>query len=475
MNSYINKLAKYVKIALVELEKEIKSQNADEGLEKKDELDEQEIIDFLLSDNKISNLLDEMFEKYSEDNMIKADDYNLVLNAKCDDIVKSLISFYMETNSYTVFNEDEIENADVDPDIFDDDDSLDEYEDKYKNMNLSDEMFEELEEEDEKEETQNKNGSKVDYYDEEDISEEAALLDEEAMSKLADSYGLDDSVKLYFKDMGRVPLLTAEEEVEYGTIIQAGILPNNELTDEAKAAKNKLIEANLRLVVSIAKRYVGNGLLFLDLIQEGNLGLDKAAIKFDPKLGHKFSPYATWWIRQAITRAIADQSRTIRVPVHTTELIGKMKRLTRQFVQANDGIEPTVDELAEMLDLPTDKVLQLIKIEQAPASLSSPIGEDEDSMLGDFVEDENSVSPEDFSVNLTLREELEKVLSNLPEREERVLRLRFGIDDGKARTLEEVGHEFNVTRERIRQIEGKALRKIRTGAKSKTLKSYLDN
>ncbi|HEY8495948.1 MAG TPA: RNA polymerase sigma factor RpoD, partial [Limnochordales bacterium] len=275
--------------------------------------------------------------------------------------------------------------------------------------------------------------------------------------------GLDDPVRMYLKEIGRVPLLSAEEEVELAKRIEQG--------DEE--AKRRLAEANLRLVVSIAKRYVGRGMLFLDLIQEGNLGLLKAVEKFDYRKGFKFSTYATWWIRQAITRAIADQARTIRIPVHMVETINKLIRVSRQLLQEL-GREPTPAEIAERMGLPEDRVREILKIAQEPVSLETPIGEEEDSHLGDFIEDQEAPAPAEAASYLMLKEQLEDVLDTLTPREEKVLRLRFGLDDGRARTLEEVGQVFGVTRERIRQIEAKALRKLRHPSRSKKLKDFLE-
>jgi len=274
---------------------------------------------------------------------------------------------------------------------------------------------------------------------------------------------LDDPVRMYLKEIGRVPLLTAEEEVELAKRIEKG--------DEE--AKRRLAEANLRLVVSIAKRYVGRGMLFLDLIQEGNLGLIKAVEKFDYRKGYKFSTYATWWIRQAITRAIADQARTIRIPVHMVETINKLIRVSRQLLQEL-GREPTPEEIAHEMEIPVERVREIMKIAQEPVSLETPIGEEEDSHLGDFIEDEDSPAPAEGASFALLREQLEEVLDSLTPREEKVLRLRFGLDDGRSRTLEEVGQVFGVTRERIRQIEAKALRKLRHPSRSKKLKDFLE-
>lgn len=278
-----------------------------------------------------------------------------------------------------------------------------------------------------------------------------------------DGIAIDDPVKVYLKEIGRVPLLTPEEEVDLAIRISSG--------DEA--AKKRLSEANLRLVVSIAKRYLGRGMQFLDLIQEGNLGLIKAVEKFDYHKGFKFSTYATWWIRQAITRAIADQARTIRIPVHMVETINKLIRVSRQLLQEL-GREPTPEEIAEELDMPVERVREILKISQEPVSLETPIGEEEDSHLGDFIQDDNVPVPAEAAAQTLLKEQLDEVLDTLTEREQKVLRLRFGMNDGRARTLEEVGKEFDVTRERIRQIEAKALRKLRHPSRSRKLRDYLD-
>ena len=278
-----------------------------------------------------------------------------------------------------------------------------------------------------------------------------------------DGVSIEDPVRMYLKEIGKVPLLTAEEEKELAMQMEAG---------DAEA-KKRLAEANLRLVVSIAKRYVGRGMLFLDLIQEGNLGLIKAVEKFDYRKGYKFSTYATWWIRQAITRAIADQARTIRIPVHMVETINKLIRVQRQLLQEL-GREPTPEEIAEELDMPVDRVREILKISQEPVSLETPIGEEEDSHLGDFIQDDNVPVPSEAAAFTLLKEQLVEVLGTLTEREQKVLCLRFGLDDGRARTLEEVGKEFDVTRERIRQIEAKALRKLRHPSRSRKLKDYLD-
>ena len=278
-----------------------------------------------------------------------------------------------------------------------------------------------------------------------------------------DNVAIDDPVKVYLKEIGRVPLLTPEEEVELAIKIKQG----------DAAAKKRLSEANLRLVVSIAKRYLGRGMQFLDLIQEGNLGLIKAVEKFDYTKGFKFSTYATWWIRQAITRAIADQARTIRIPVHMVETINKVKKVSSQLLHTN-GHEPTADEIAEVLEMPVDKVREIMRVAQEPVSLETPIGEEEDSHLGDFIPDDEAPAPADAASHTLLKEQLDEVLDTLTPREEKVLRLRFGLEDGRSRTLEEVGAVFDVTRERIRQIEAKALRKLRHPSRSKKLKDFLD-
>ena len=292
--------------------------------------------------------------------------------------------------------------------------------------------------------------------------EEEVELDKIDLS-VPEGVSIEDPVRMYLKEIGKVSLLSADEEIELAKRMEKG--------DEA--AKKRLAEANLRLVVSIAKRYVGRGMLFLDLIQEGNLGLIKAVEKFDYRKGYKFSTYATWWIRQAITRAIADQARTIRIPVHMVETINKLIRVSRQLLQEL-GREPTPEEIAEEMDMPVDRIREILKISQEPVSLETPIGEEEDSHLGDFIQDDNVPVPADAAAFTLLKEQLVEVLSTLTDREQKVLRLRFGLDDGRARTLEEVGKEFNVTRERIRQIEAKALRKLRHPSRSRKLKDYLD-
>jgi RNA polymerase primary sigma factor len=296
-----------------------------------------------------------------------------------------------------------------------------------------------------------------------DTAVEEASADTDLDLSVPEGVSIDDPVRMYLKEIGKVPLLTAEEEIELAKRMEQG--------DEE--AKRKLAEANLRLVVSIAKRYVGRGMLFLDLIQEGNLGLIKAVEKFDYRKGYKFSTYATWWIRQAITRAIADQARTIRIPVHMVETINKLIRVSRQLLQEY-GREPQPEEIAKEMGISEEKVREIMKIAQEPISLETPIGEEEDSHLGDFIPDEDAPAPAEAAAFNLLKEQLMEVLDTLTPREEKVLRLRFGLDDGRARTLEEVGREFNVTRERIRQIEAKALRKLRHPSRSKKLKDFLD-
>lgn len=295
------------------------------------------------------------------------------------------------------------------------------------------------------------------------LSDEDEVDMEKIDLSVPDGISIEDPVRMYLKEIGKVPLLSAEEEIELA----------KRMADGDEEAKKRLAEANLRLVVSIAKRYVGRGMLFLDLIQEGNLGLIKAVEKFDYQKGFKFSTYATWWIRQAITRAIADQARTIRIPVHMVETINKLIRVSRQLLQEL-GREPSPEEIAEEMDIPVERVREILKISQEPVSLETPIGEEEDSHLGDFIQDENVPVPADAAAFTLLKEQLDEVLGTLTEREQKVLRLRFGLDDSRARTLEEVGKEFNVTRERIRQIEAKALRKLRHPSRSRKLKDYLD-
>lgn len=296
------------------------------------------------------------------------------------------------------------------------------------------------------------------------LSDEEDEVDMEKIDlSVPDGISIEDPVRMYLKEIGKVPLLSAEEEIDLAKRMAEG--------DES--AKKRLAEANLRLVVSIAKRYVGRGMLFLDLIQEGNLGLIKAVEKFDYQKGFKFSTYATWWIRQAITRAIADQARTIRIPVHMVETINKLIRVSRQLLQEL-GREPQPEEIAKELDMPVDRVREILKISQEPVSLETPIGEEEDSHLGDFIQDDNVPVPAEAAASTLLKEQLSEVLNTLTDREQKVLRLRFGMNDGRARTLEEVGKEFDVTRERIRQIEAKALRKLRHPSRSRKLRDYLD-
>ena len=344
--------------------------------------------------------------------------------------------------------------------------------------------------------------------DDDEVDEELLLNDDEEEIEVEnidlsvpDGVSIEDPVRMYLKEIGKVPLLSAEEEIDLAQKMEEGAVAKEkiailkkrkeeaaeeeqaELDEEIKAltktqdagdeAKKRLAEANLRLVVSIAKRYVGRGMLFLDLIQEGNLGLIKAVEKFDYRKGYKFSTYATWWIRQAITRAIADQARTIRIPVHMVETINKLIRVSRQLLQEL-GREPTPEEIAEEMNLPVERVREILKISQEPVSLETPIGEEEDSHLGDFIQDDNVPVPADAAAFTLLKEQLEEVLGTLTEREQKVLTLRFGLEDGRARTLEEVGKEFNVTRERIRQIEAKALRKLRHPSRSRKLKDYLE-
>ena len=334
--------------------------------------------------------------------------------------------------------------------------------DYFSDIDLTEEQIEQIYEAMEK--------AHVDLLKIEDIEVPEDFFEEEASEELAqidfsvpDGVNMEDPVRMYLKEIGKVPLLSSEEEMELAKRIEAG-------DDEAK---KRLSEANLRLVVSIAKRHVGRGMQLLDLIQEGNLGLIKAVEKFDYRKGYKFSTYATWWIRQAITRAIADQARTIRIPVHMVETINKLIRASRHLLQEL-GREPSVEEIAEEMNMPLDKVREIMKIAQEPVSLETPIGEEEDSHLGDFIPDNDAPAPSEAASFMLLKEQLVDVLNTLTSREEKVLRLRFGLDDGRARTLEEVGKEFNVTRERIRQIEAKALRKLRHPTRSKKLKDYLE-
>ena len=334
-----------------------------------------------------------------------------------------------------------------------------------------------------------------------DVDDEDEIEVEKIDLSVPDGVSIEDPVRMYLKEIGKVPLLSAEEEIELAKNMEAGAVAKEKIAilksreenateeelaeikeeiknlqkdlDAGDEAKKRLAEANLRLVVSIAKRYVGRGMLFLDLIQEGNLGLIKAVEKFDYRKGYKFSTYATWWIRQAITRAIADQARTIRIPVHMVETINKLIRVSRQLLQEL-GREPSPEEIAAEMNMPVERVREILKISQEPVSLETPIGEEEDSHLGDFIQDDNVPVPADAAAFTLLKEQLEEVLGALTEREQKVLTLRFGLEDGRARTLEEVGKEFNVTRERIRQIEAKALRKLRHPSRSRKLKDYLE-
>ena len=334
-----------------------------------------------------------------------------------------------------------------------------------------------------------------------DVDDEDEIEVEKIDLSVPDGVSIEDPVRMYLKEIGKVPLLSAEDEIELAKNMEAGAVAKEKIAilksreenateeelaeikeeiknlqkdlDAGDEAKKRLAEANLRLVVSIAKRYVGRGMLFLDLIQEGNLGLIKAVEKFDYRKGYKFSTYATWWIRQAITRAIADQARTIRIPVHMVETINKLIRVSRQLLQEL-GREPSPEEIAAEMNMPVERVREILKISQEPVSLETPIGEEEDSHLGDFIQDDNVPVPADAAAFTLLKEQLEEVLGTLTEREQKVLTLRFGLEDGRARTLEEVGKEFNVTRERIRQIEAKALRKLRHPSRSRKLKDYLE-
>ena len=337
--------------------------------------------------------------------------------------------------------------------------------DHFADMSLEEDQFEKI-----LEALEQNNVDILRITDDDDVEDEEIILTEEDEVdvenidlSVPDGISIEDPVRMYLKEIGKVPLLSADDEIELAKLMEDG----------CEEAKKRLAEANLRLVVSIAKRYVGRGMLFLDLIQEGNLGLIKAVEKFDYRKGYKFSTYATWWIRQAITRAIADQARTIRIPVHMVETINKLIRISRQLLQEL-GREPSPEEIAGHMSMPVERVRAILKISQEPVSLETPIGEEEDSHLGDFIQDENVPVPADAAAFILLKEQLVEVLSTLTDREQKVLRLRFGLDDGRARTLEEVGKEFNVTRERIRQIEAKALRKLRHPSRSRKLKDYLD-
>ena len=343
---------------------------------------------------------------------------------------------------------------------------IQEINDFFRDMDLSTEQMEKVFE---YLEANNIDVLRINSDDDDDVDLDAIMSDEEDVDvenidlSVPDGVSVEDPVRMYLKEIGKVPLLSAEREIELAQRMEEG--------DEE--AKKELAEANLRLVVSIAKRYVGRGMLFLDLIQEGNVGLIKAVEKFEYHKGYKFSTYATWWIRQAITRAIADQARTIRIPVHMVETINKLIRVSRQLLQEL-GREPTPEEIAKELDMPVDRVREILKISQEPVSLETPIGEEEDSHLGDFIQDDNVPVPAEAAAQTLLKEQLDEVLDTLTEREQKVLRLRFGMNDGRARTLEEVGKEFDVTRERIRQIEAKALRKLRHPSRSRKLRDYLD-
>ena len=353
---------------------------------------------------------------------------------------------------YSLNNNSVIKPSVVSDEMMNNDDDIDDFTDE----DIDDEVLEDVDESIDKSDTDDITTGGTDTA----ISE---VKQPEEVDLMPEGITIDDPVRMYLKEIGRVPLLTAQEEIELAKQMEHG--------DEE--AQRRLAEANLRLVVSIAKRYVGRGMLFLDLIQEGNLGLIKAVEKFDYNKGYKFSTYATWWIRQAITRAIADQARTIRIPVHMVETINKLIRVSRHLLQEL-GREPTADEIAEEMEISVDRVREIMKIAQEPVSLETPIGEEEDSHLGDFIEDHEAKAPADAAADQLLREQLQEVLSTLTVREKDVLKLRFGLDDGRARTLEEVGKSFNVTRERIRQIEAKALRKLRHPSRSKRLKDFLD-
>ena len=361
-----------------------------------------------------------------------------------DEIIKDIIAKYEKKGAIT-FKEmvDTLEKLNLEPE------EIEKIYEALENANID--IIEEIDDE----------NIEPDIEELEEIEEEIKI-DEVTNLDVPDTVNIDDPVRLYLKEIGKIPLLTAEEEIECA----------KKMMDGDEKAKKKLSEANLRLVVSIAKKYVGRGMLFLDLIQEGNLGLIKAVEKFDYRKGYKFSTYATWWIRQAITRAIADQARTIRIPVHMVETINKLIRTSRHLLQQL-GREPTIEEIAAEMEMPVERVKEIKKVAQEPVSLETPIGEEEDSHLGDFIPDDDAPSPSELAAYTLLREQLEEIIQTLTPREAKVLKLRFGLEDGKARTLEEVGREFQVTRERIRQIEAKALRKLRHPSRSKKLKDYM--
>ncbi|HEY6485466.1 MAG TPA: RNA polymerase sigma factor RpoD [Candidatus Cybelea sp.] len=351
----------------------------------------------------------------------------------------------------------------------------------YEEINSTFEVLEEITPEQLDEFFEEITGAGIELVDEQKDEKPESERGEEAEATVPDGLSLDDPVRMYLKEIGRVPLLSMEQEKSLAMRIEAGELEgsrngqaDSQVIDSGEEAKRQLTEANLRLVVSIAKKYVGRGMLFLDLIQEGNLGLIRAVEKFDYRKGYKFSTYATWWIRQAITRALADQARTIRIPVHMVETINRLIKVSRQLLQEL-GREPSVEEIAESMALTPEKVREVMKISQEPISLETPIGEEEDSHLGDFIEDQEAVAPAEAASVMLLKEKMQDVLQNLTERERKVLVLRFGLEDGHQRTLEEVGQEFGVTRERIRQIEAKALRKLRHPSRGKALKDYWTN
>ncbi|HEY1881935.1 MAG TPA: RNA polymerase sigma factor RpoD [Candidatus Cybelea sp.] len=351
----------------------------------------------------------------------------------------------------------------------------------YEEINSTFEVLEEITPEQLDEFFEEITGAGIELVDEQKDEKPESEREEEVEATVPDGLSLDDPVRMYLKEIGRVPLLSMEQEKSLAMRIEAGELEgsrngqaDSRVIDSGEEAKRQLTEANLRLVVSIAKKYVGRGMLFLDLIQEGNLGLIRAVEKFDYRKGYKFSTYATWWIRQAITRALADQARTIRIPVHMVETINRLIKVSRQLLQEL-GREPSVEEIAESMALTPEKVREVMKISQEPISLETPIGEEEDSHLGDFIEDQEAVAPAEAASVMLLKEKMQDVLQNLTERERKVLVLRFGLEDGHQRTLEEVGQEFGVTRERIRQIEAKALRKLRHPSRGKALKDYWTN